>query len=245
MTVGASFATGSVGLLVLPGRLLGPSGASAATVPVGAGFVAGGETGAGATVGGRVPAFGGAAFFLVRAGGRFALSLTFAFGFGRACFWATAFFFALIAVVFGRLFAADLARRNFALVLPLALAAFLTFALLAIVSSPPRWLRDDRDYWVGCKVASHNRRASAASCDLQRQPPRRQRSSGVTETTIPALILRDLNRFGSSGNMRRSNAAERADPCITRSLAIRELGNMRRSTWHRAGPEYSEARRTV
>jgi hypothetical protein len=50
--VGASFATGSVGLLVLPDRLLGPSGASAATVPVGAGFDAGGETGTGATVGG-------------------------------------------------------------------------------------------------------------------------------------------------------------------------------------------------
>jgi hypothetical protein len=183
-----TFATGSVGLLVLAGRLLGLSGASAATVPVGAAFDAGGETGAGATVGGRVPAFGGATFFVVRAGGRFAL--TFAFGFGRTCFRATAFFFALIAVVFGRLFAADLARRSFALVLPLALAAFLTFALLAIVSSPPT-VRDERDYWVGRKVASHNRRASAASCDLQRQPPGRQRSSGVTETTIRALILRD------------------------------------------------------
>jgi hypothetical protein len=136
-----TFATGSVGLLVLAGRLLGLSGASAATVPVGAAFDAGGETGAGATVGGRVPAFGGATFFVVRAGGRFAL--TFAFGFGRTCFRATAFFFALIAVVFGRLFAADLARRSFALVLPLALAAFLTFALLAIVSSPPRCVMNE------------------------------------------------------------------------------------------------------
>jgi hypothetical protein len=138
MTVGASFATGSAGLLVLLSGLPGPSGASAATGPVGPRFDAGGETGAGAALDGRVLAFGGAAFFLARAGGRFALSLTFAFGFGRgACFRATAaFFFALIAVFFGRLFAADLARRNFALVLPFALAAFLTFALLAIVSSP-------------------------------------------------------------------------------------------------------------
>jgi hypothetical protein len=135
MTVGASFAMGSAGLLVLRGGLLGPSGASAATGPVGPGFDAGGETGAGAAVARRALAFGGAAF-LVRVGGRFTLSLTFAFGFGRACFRATVFLFALTAVFFGRLFAADLARRSFALVLPFALAAFLTFALLAIVSSP-------------------------------------------------------------------------------------------------------------
>jgi hypothetical protein len=136
MTVGASFATGSVGLLVLLSGLPMPSGASAATGLVGPGFDAGGETGAGAAVAGPVLAFGGAAFFLARAGGRFALRLTFAFGFGRARFRATAFLFALTAVFFGRLFAADLARRSFALVLPFALAAFLTFALLAIVSSP-------------------------------------------------------------------------------------------------------------
>jgi hypothetical protein len=136
MPVGASFATGSAGLLVLRGGLLGPSGASAATGPVGPGFDAGGETGAGAAVARPVLAFGRAAFFLARAGGRFALRLTFAFGLGRARFRATAFLFALTAVFFGCLFAADLARRNFALVLPFALAAFLTLALLAIVSSP-------------------------------------------------------------------------------------------------------------
>jgi hypothetical protein len=136
MAVGASFATGSAGLLVLGGGLLGPPGASAATGPIGPGFDAGGETGAGAAVARRALAFGAATFFLAREGGRFALILTFAFGFGRACFRATALFFALFAVFFGRLFAADLARRNFALVLPFALAAFLTFALLAIVSSP-------------------------------------------------------------------------------------------------------------
>jgi len=75
-----------------------------------------------------MPAFGGAAFFLPRAGVRFALSWT--FGFGRACFRAMALFFALIAVFFGRFFAADI------LVLPFALAAFLIFALLAIAPSP-------------------------------------------------------------------------------------------------------------
>jgi hypothetical protein len=136
MTVGASFATGSAGLLVLLGGLLGPSGASAATGLVDPGFEAGGEPGAGAAVADRVLAFGGAAFFLARVGGRFTLSLTFAFGFGRACFRATDLFFALTTVFFERLFAADLARRTFALVLPFALAAFLIFALLAIVSSP-------------------------------------------------------------------------------------------------------------
>jgi hypothetical protein len=135
MTAGASFATGSAGLLELLGGLLGPSGASAATGPVGRGFEAGGEEGRGAAVGGRILAFGAAAFFLARAGARFAF-LTFAFSRGRAWLRATAFFFALIADFLGRLFAADLARRNFALVLPFALAAFLTFALLAIVSSP-------------------------------------------------------------------------------------------------------------
>jgi hypothetical protein len=136
MTVGASFATGSAGLLVLLGGLPVPSGASTATGPAGPGFDAGGEDGSGAAVAGRILAFGGTALFLARAAGRFALSLIFAFGFGRACFRATAFLFALIAVFFGRLFATDLARRTFALLLPFALAAFLTFALLAIVSSP-------------------------------------------------------------------------------------------------------------
>jgi hypothetical protein len=137
MTVGASFAKGSAGLLVLRGGLLGPSGASAATGPVGPGFDAGGETGCGAAVAGRFLAFGRAAFFLARARDRFTLSLT--FGFGRACFRATPFFFALIGVFFERLLAVDLARRTFALVLPFALPAFLTFALLAIVCLP-RWL---------------------------------------------------------------------------------------------------------
>jgi hypothetical protein len=58
-----------------------------------------------------------------------------AFDFGRVSFRATDFLFILIAVFFGRLFAADLARRNFALILPFALAAFLPFTLRTILSS--------------------------------------------------------------------------------------------------------------
>jgi hypothetical protein len=127
-------ATGAAtGSLVLWSELPAPSGASGATGPLGSCFDAAGEGGAGATVGGRVPACGVAAFFLARAGGRFALSL--AFDFGRACFRVTDFLFVLIAVFFGRPLAADLARRNFALVLRFAVAAFLPFALRAIVSS--------------------------------------------------------------------------------------------------------------
>jgi len=84
----------------------------------------------------------------------------FAFDFDRACFPATDFLFVLIAVFFGRLFAADLARRNFALILPFALAAFLPFALRTILSSPSRWVHDQRGYWVKCEVASSNRAAA-------------------------------------------------------------------------------------
>jgi hypothetical protein len=101
--------------------------------PVGPGFDAAGEAGVGPTVGGRVSPSLVAAFFLGRTGGRFVLSL--AFDFGRVCFRATDFLFILIAVFFGRLFAADLARRNFALILPFALAAFLPFTLRTILSS--------------------------------------------------------------------------------------------------------------
>jgi hypothetical protein len=97
-----------------------------------------------------------AAIFLVRAGGRFALGL--AFDFDRACFRATDFLFILIAAFFGRLFAADLARRNFALISPFALAAFFPFGLRTILSSP-HWVHDLQGYWVKCKVASSNRRA--------------------------------------------------------------------------------------
>jgi hypothetical protein len=135
MTLKASLATGSAAdPLVLWSELPAPSGASGPIGPLGPGFDAAGEGGAGATVGGRVRACGVAAFFLARAGGRFALSL--AFDFGRACFRVTDFLFVLIAVFFGRAFAADLARRNFALVLPFAVAAFLPFVLRAMVSSP-------------------------------------------------------------------------------------------------------------
>jgi len=122
---------------------------------VGSGFDAEGEAGVGRTVRGRVAPPGAATFFLARAGGRFALSLV--FDFGRTCFRATDFLLTLVAVFFGRLFAADLARRNFALVLPFAVAAFLPFALRAIVSSPSR--KGEEDYWVKCRVASPNRGA--------------------------------------------------------------------------------------
>src|SRR5262245_28302412 len=96
------------------------------------------------SVGGRVPPWWVAAFFLERAGGRFVLSL--AFDFGRTCFRTTDFPLPLMADFVGRLFGAFLARRTFALAL--------LFALRTIPSFPSRWLRDERDYWVKCKVAS-------------------------------------------------------------------------------------------